>query len=197
MHTRAVGDILRRVLTEPLNPSAELIKVSLLSSSRQLWDKARMRVARTSSTALAPHLALGERGEHLAAIFLESLGYELVASNFKLPVGRNRRGALVQAEIDLVAYEDETLCFVEVKTRASDWFAAPESNVDLRKQRQITRAARVYRRLLDLDSVPFRYDVVSVLLPPPDEDGQATAPRLRLLRSFWTEDKFRKRRWTD
>ena len=104
---------------------------------------------------------------------------------------------IVQAEIDIVAYEGETLCFVEVKTRASDRFAAPETNVDLRKQRQITRAARVYRRILGLASTPHRYDVISVLIPPPDEDGQAQAPRLRLLRNFWTEDKFRKRCWND
>ena len=45
-----------------------------------------------------------------------------------------------QCEIDLVAYEGETLCFVEVKSRASDWFAPPEANVDRRKQRQIARA---------------------------------------------------------
>lgn len=168
-----------------------------LKSSRQVWDRARTRVARTNAPTVAPHLDLGGRGERLAAIFLESLGYNLVASNFKLGVGRNRRGALVQAEIDLVAYEGETLCFVEIKTRASDWFATPEANVDLRKQRQITRAARVYRRMMGLGSAPYRYDVVSVLLPPPDEDGHAPPPRLRLLRNFWTEDKFRKRRWAD
>jgi putative endonuclease len=144
---------------------------------------------------LAPHLALGRRGEALAAEHLIGLGFKLVAANFKINVGRNRRGAFVQAEIDLVAYDGPVLCFVEVKTRASDRFAAPEANVDLRKQRQITRAARAYRRLLGLSGAPFRYDVVSVLLPPPDETGRARPPRLELLRDFWTEDKFRKRRW--
>ena len=144
------------------------------------------------------HLVLGQRGERLASEFLQAHGYRLVASNFRLGVGRNRRGMVVRAEIDIVAYEGETLCFVEVKTRASDWFAAPESNVDLRKQRQITRAARVYRRMMGLASAPFRYDVVSVLLPsPPDDAGHAPAPSLRLLRNFWTDAKFRKRRWTD
>ena len=43
---------------------------------------------------LAPHLALGRRGERLAAEFLESRGYRLVAANFQLPVGRSLRGAL-------------------------------------------------------------------------------------------------------
>src|SRR5215213_7129282 len=146
---------------------------------------------------LAPHLRLGRRGERLAAEHLERLGYALVASNFTLPVGRNSRGALVRAEIDLVAYEDKTLCFVEVKTRTSDWFAAPEANVDLRKQRQISRAARVYRRMFGLMGEPFRYDVVSVIVLPADERGVAARPRLEVLRNFWTDEKFRKRRWTE
>jgi putative endonuclease len=145
----------------------------------------------------APHLLLGRRGERLAAEHLERLGYALVAANFTLPVGRNSRGALVRAELDLVAYEGETLCFVEVKTRASDWFAAPEANVDLRKQRQIARAARVYRRAFGLANEPYRYDVVSVVLPPAEARGEAARPRLEVLRNFWTDEKFRKRRWAD
>ncbi|HEX8142356.1 MAG TPA: YraN family protein [Pyrinomonadaceae bacterium] len=144
----------------------------------------------------APHLALGRRGETLAALHLENIGYRLVASNFTLPVGRNRRGAVVHAEIDLVAYDGPVLCFVEVKTRSSDWYAPPEANVDLRKQRQITRAARAYRRMLGQTSAPYRYDVVSVLLPGADADTQTLRPRLQLLKNFWTDGKFRKRRWS-
>ncbi len=149
------------------------------------------------SPPTAPHLALGRKGEELAADFLRGLGYRLVGANFKLNVGRNLRGALVQAEIDLVAYEGATLCFVEVKTRASAQFAAPEANVDLRKQRQITRAARAYRRAFGLTSAPHRYDVVSLVLPEESADANAPArpPRAQLLRNFWTDAKFRKRRW--
>lgn len=146
---------------------------------------------------LAPHLLLGARGERLAAERLEELGYTIVASNFTLPVGRSLRGALVHAEVDLIAYDGSTLCFVEVKTRASDWFAAPEANVDLRKQRQIARAARAYRRMFGLKDAPYRYDVVSVILPPPNEGGITPRPRLEVLRNFWTDEKFRKRRWAD
>jgi putative endonuclease len=172
----------------------------LLDSTRRLFDSARTRLKRAGvgdAAAPAPHLELGRRGEALAAEHLRERGYRLVASNFKLGVGRNRRGAVVQAEIDNVAYDGPTVCFVEVKTRASDRFAAPEANVDLRKQRQVTRAARAYRRALGLTAAPYRYDVVSVLLPPADDEGDATRPRLELFRGFWTEEKFRKRRWSD
>jgi putative endonuclease len=168
-----------------------------MKSRLTLFDGVRARFARKGVAEVAPHLELGRRGELLAAEHLRAHGYKLVASNFELGVGRNRRGAVVQAEIDLVAYDGATLCFIEVKTRASDWFAAPEANVDLRKQRQVTRAARAYRRLMGLTSALYRYDVVAVILPPPSEDGNAPAPRLELLRNFWTEDKFRKRRWSE
>ena len=155
-------------------------------------------VARTlevETLPLSPHLELGRRGERLAASYLERAGYLLVASNFTLPVGRSLRGAIVNAEIDIVAYEGATLCFVEVKTRRSDWFAQPEANVDLRKQRQIARAARAYRRTFGLMDKPYRYDVVSVLLPDAETVSPAPLPRLQLLRNFWTDEKFRKRSW--
>ena len=134
--------------------------------------------------------SLGKLGEAYAAAYLDQLGYRLVAANFTLPVGRNVRGALVNAEIDLVAYDGDTLCFIEVKTRASDWFAPPQVNVDLRKRRQITRAARVYRQMLGVEDEPRRYDVVTVVI------GDARTPQIELLRNFWTEDSLRKRRWT-
>ncbi|HEY7783281.1 MAG TPA: YraN family protein [Pyrinomonadaceae bacterium] len=146
-----------------------------------------------NSSSQIQRIELGRRGEELAAAYLQQIGYRLVASNFSLPVGRSRTGAVISAEIDLVAYEGGTLCFVEVKARASDWFAKPSVNVDLRKQRQITRAARAYRRMLDLTNSTYRYDVVSVVVPP-EEDSDV---EIEVLRNFWSEDKFRKRKWVD
>jgi len=128
----------------------------------------------------SPALTLGKLGEAYAAAYLEQLGYHVVAANFTLPVGRNLRGVVVNAEIDIVAYEGQTLCFVEVKTRASDWFAPPQVNVDLRKRRQVARAARAYRRLFELDDQPYRYDVVTVVLPP------ESTPQIELIRNYWT-----------
>ena len=133
--------------------------------------------------------SLGTLGEAYAAAYLDQLGYRLVAANFTLPVGRNLRGAVVTAEIDLIAYDQDTLCFVEVKTRSSDWFAPPEVNVDRRKRRQITRAARVYRQMLGIENEPHRYDVVTVIL------SDDSTPQIELLRNFWTEESLRKRRW--
>lgn len=143
----------------------------------------------------APAIAgieLGQLGEELAAAYLEQAGYQIVASNFTVPVGRNRNDAVVTVEIDLVAYEGPVLCFVEVKTRVSDWFAPPAANVDLRKQRQIMRAASAYRRMFGLMSFPYRYDVLSIVAPPAED--LPDKPEIELLRNFWSEEKFRKRR---
>lgn len=140
------------------------------------------------------HLALGTRGEQIAAAYLQQIGYRIVATNFTVPVGRNRNNVVVHAEIDVVAYDGPTLCFVEVKTRASDWFAPPLVNVDLRKQRQISRAARAYRRIFGLANASYRYDVLSIVLPA---EGELNRPEIELLRNFWSEEKFRKRHWQE
>jgi putative endonuclease len=136
------------------------------------------------------HRELGARGEALALEHLERAGYQIVAANFSLPIGRNLRDAIVNAEIDLVAYDGPTLCFIEVKTRASDEVALPQTNVDLRKRRQIARAARGYRKMFGLMQAPYRYDVVTVVAKPDER-----FPRIELLKAFWTDEQLRKRRW--
>jgi putative endonuclease len=142
------------------------------------------------TTNLPHRIHLGQLGEAYAAAYLEQHGYRLVAANFTIPVGRNTRGAVINTELDLVAYDEETLCFIEVKTRASDWFAGPEINVNLRKRRQIARAARAYRRLFELEDQPYRYDVVSIVLT---DDGNP--PNIEILRNFWNESQLKKRVW--
>ena len=140
----------------------------------------------------APHFGLGRRGEELALKYLERAGYRIVAANFSIPIGRNTRNVTVNAEIDLIAYDGPTLCFIEVKTRASDEFAAPQVNVDRRKQRQVARAARGYRRMMGLINASYRYDIVTVLAKP-DE----IQPRIELLKNYWTDEKLHKRNWQD
>jgi putative endonuclease len=140
----------------------------------------------------AQHFELGARGEALAIEHLEQQGYRIVAANFSLPIGRNTRDVVVNAEIDVVAYDGPILCFIEVKTRASDEIAAPLTNVDRRKRRQIARAARGYRRMFGLSDSPFRYDVVSVIAKPDD-----TRPRIEIHKAFWTDDQLQKKNWRE
>jgi putative endonuclease len=132
---------------------------------------------------------LGELGERLAAKHVVDSGYRLVLANFKVPIGRNTNQAQVTGEIDLIAFDGDTLCFIEVKTRSSDEFTGPLSAVDLRKQRQIIRAARVYRRIFRIRDIRHRYDVVTIVM------GRET-PRVEIVKGFWSEAKFRKKAWS-
>ena len=139
----------------------------------------------------SPRISLGARGEALAANYLISEGYRIVVTNFKVPVGRNSKGVSVTGEIDIIALDGDTLCFVEVKTRRSEDFTPIITSVNLRKQRQIIRTAKVYRRIFGVRDVPYRYDVVTVLMP------RGGDTEIELTRGFWNEAKFRKAYWND
>jgi putative endonuclease len=115
-------------------------------------------------------------------------GYRIVALNFRVPLGRGLHGQKLTAEIDVIAYEGDTLAFVEVKTRTSADLAAPERAVDLRKQRQIARAARRYRQLMKVIEEPYRYDVVTVL-------PGAKGAEIELLRGYFDDRVFQRSRY--
>lgn len=132
---------------------------------------------------------LGILGEEYALNFLISEGFDIIMANFKVPIGRNRVGTAVSGEIDLIAFEEDVLCFIEVKTRRSNDLSSALSAVDLRKQRQIIRIARRYRKIFRLNDQRIRFDVVSVLI-------EKKLPEIKLFRGFWNESKFHKRKWT-
>ena len=134
-------------------------------------------------------MELGERGERMALNYLrEYEGYQIVATNFRVPLGRGLRGQKLTAEVDVIAYDDETLTFVEVKTRTSDDLVAPERAVDLRKQRQIAKAARRYRQLMKIYEEPYRYDVVTVV-------RGATGDEIKVLRGYFDDRVFQRSRY--
>jgi Predicted endonuclease distantly related to archaeal Holliday junction resolvase len=143
----------------------------------------------TDSDPLSSSRKLGDLGESLAAEFLIKNGYRLVVANFKVPIGRNRNDAQITGEIDLIALDGDMLCFVEVKTRSSDDFAEPSAAVNLRKQRQIIRTARVYRNIFRLREMEYRFDVVSIVIK------KGSLPKIELTKAFWNESKFRKKVW--
>ena len=154
----------------------------MLSGIKKLWPK-RAKPERAS------HLELGERGERAALEYLkEREGYEIVAANFLVPLGRGLHDRKLTGEIDIIAYDGNTLVFVEVKTRTSDDFIAPERAVGLRKQRQIARAAHRYRQLMKVTGEPHRYDVVTVV---PTKDGN----RIEVLRGYFDDGVFQRGRY--
>jgi len=153
------------------------------------------RPARPASPASPAHLALGEYGERLVAEYLKRQGYRMVATNFITPIGYSRTGRQITSEIDIIAYDESawpfTLAFIEVKTRSSDEIASPEAAVDIRKQRQIIRAARVYLRITEVSNEPYRYDVVSVLMNMKSNDE----PNVTLRRGYFSEQRFSRSGW--
>jgi putative endonuclease len=149
----------------------------------------RFKAIKRLKSRRAAHLELGARGERVAVGYLQDCeGYQVVATNFLVPVGRSLRGQKLTSEIDIIAYDGPTLAFIEVKTRTSDEIVAPQSAVDLRKKRQIARAARRYRQLMRVADEPFRYDVVTVI---PEPEGY----RVELLRNYFDDRVFQRARF--
>lgn len=101
----------------------------------------------------------GRIGEDLAHRHLRRHGCTIVARNY-----RTRSGS---GEIDIVAWQGETLVFVEVKTRDSREFGAPGRAVDADKEQHLRTAAGDYARRAGIEWVRTRFDVVSVVLDPP------------------------------
>jgi putative endonuclease len=106
-----------------------------------------------------PTLALGRRGEDVAHRYLRAQGFTIVARNYRLASG--------DAEADLIAWEGETLVFVEVKTRESADFGPPERAIGEEKHRHLMRIAREYTRKTQTPWARVRFDVVAVVLASP------------------------------
>ena len=104
--------------------------------------------------------AMGLRGEQVAARWLAVHGWEIADRRF-----RNGR-----RDIDLVAVrqqgEGRAVAFVEVKTRASNDFGGPVSAVNWRKQRELSRSAKVWIDRFEKPGDTFRFDVIGVILEP-------------------------------
>ena len=115
-------------------------------------DTIAARLGRTPEQA--PHLALGTKGEQAAYFHLRTLGYTIVA--------RNYRTAFRKSELDLIGWEGDTLCFIEVKTRTSSDIPA-EDAVDAEKRDDLRAVARDYLHRLRKKPTT-RFDIVSVYL---------------------------------
>lgn len=94
----------------------------------------------------------GKIGEDDAVSWLVRQGYRVVERNVVNHAG----------ELDVVAYEGKTLCFVEIKARASGAFGPAIAAVDFRKQRRISRAAALYLAMKGPRDVPCRFDVLGL-----------------------------------
>ena len=136
------------------------------------------------------HLELGRQGEEIAVKYLKSQGYQIVATNCTIVLGRNLRQQPIFGELDIIAYDADVLCFIEVKTRAREDFASPEQAVDQHKQRQLIRVAQRYRQLMGVKADPYRFDVVAIVQP------NASKPIIRLSKGFFKNSLEQKRAYS-
>ena len=119
---------------------------------------------------IAEHHRTGRRGEEAAYFYLRMLGYTMVARNFRSPRCRG--------EIDLIGWDDDVLCFVEVKTRTTRDVKPGEAAVDRHKRRLVAAVARDFRRRLP-PKCQWRFDVVSVYY----EQSKASQPQIEVFRN--------------
>lgn len=101
----------------------------------------------------SPH-ELGKRGEEAAACFLERRECEILDRNWKCIAG----------EADIVALQDDTLCFIEVKTRKDAQKGFPSEAVDTRKRSRYERIAACYLKDHDYADVRVRFDIIAILV---------------------------------
>jgi putative endonuclease len=130
----------------------------------------RWRKPASRSKPLPDHVVFGQWGEREAAKYLRRHGYSVLYRNFVPPGG---------GEVDLVCRDkaEETLVFVEVKTRASEERGRPADAVDYDKQRRVAKGAMAWLRLLNFPDIRFRFDIVEVLTTSED------APEITLIRN--------------
>lgn len=95
---------------------------------------------------------VAKEGEEIAANFLKNKGFKIIDRNFR---ARN-------TELDIVAVKDNTLVFVEVKTRTSDKFGTPFEQIAYWKLKSLVKAAEFYK--LTHKNLPdlMRIDAISV-----------------------------------
>lgn len=102
-----------------------------------------------------PKKSLGRRGEDAATRFLKRLGYRILARGLDSRLG----------ELDIIAVDNRTIAFVEVKTRTSTDSGHPAEAIDATKQRRMTQAALAYLKSHGLLHHAARFDVVAVTWP--------------------------------
>ena len=132
--------------------------LSVVNLVYRLADAARHLYRTRHST---PEQAHGRRGEDLAHRFLRRQGLTIVARNFHQRSGRG--------ELDIVAWDRQTLVFVEVKSRASAEFGSPERAVGTDKEKDLRRAAGEYLRRCGAAGERARFDLVNIVLSEPPE----------------------------
>ncbi len=103
---------------------------------------------------MSENIRLGRYGEERAAVYLDRKGYRILARNFRCRYG----------EIDIVAMDGATLCFIEVKTRRNLRMGQPAESVTQRKMMHLKRCSYIYRSRFEGKYENIRLEIVEVLI---------------------------------
>ena len=117
------------------------------------------------------NIELGRQGEQAAVDFLKHSGYNIINTNYRTRLG----------QIDIIAKDKKTICFVEVKTRRNQRFGRPGEAVGVSKQRKISAMALMFLKQNRLLDSPARFDVISISYPN-------MQPRIELIRNAFELD---------
>jgi putative endonuclease len=142
--------------------SGNILRNTLRHSWIGVQTRAMRRLASLAHrrSPLPQHLITGERGEMEAIFYLRRQGYTIVA--------RRWRNAKRRGDLDLIAWDGATLCFIEIKTRSRRDAVPAEAAVDHDKQETLLQLARSYIRRLPAPAqqAAMRFDVLSIYLQP-------------------------------
>jgi len=97
---------------------------------------------------------IGQLGEEAAKKHLQRIGYRIIDTNFSSRMG----------EIDIIAYDDTVLAFIEVKARKNTRYGTPGQAVDWKKQKKIYKAAMTYLSRNKLFYNQVRFDVIEIII---------------------------------
>jgi len=158
----------------PAMPTRNAAGLLFFERSLATLDRLSDKLGRTPSHA--PHLALGLRGEEAAFFYLRREGYVITARSW-----RSHRYA---GDIDLIGWDGDCLCFIEVKTRTTRDVASAESAVNERKRKTLRKMARHYMRQLPAP-VAVRFDVLAIYF----EAGKETEFILFRNAFGWSEER--------
>ena len=122
-------------------------------TERQMGRSLEQAQEEPNAVHYAPH-ELGRKGEAAAARFLKNQGYEILEQNWTCFAG----------EADIIARIENTLCFIEVKTRSQLQKGFPEEAVDARKRDRYERIAACYLKDSALCDIRVRFDVISIIV---------------------------------
>ena len=99
-------------------------------------------------------IKLGSLGEDIAAKYLQEQGYKILHRNF-----RSRYG-----EIDIICGREQSVIFVEVKTRTNTSFGSPEESITKTKQQHIHKVALIYLETYPYSFQEIRFDVIGIIM---------------------------------